>query len=396
MKATKACLAAVLLNIGLGVLPLWGGGVVSNGSYGPLVHAGYTPIDLDAVAPDGVLHCTTIHVPPGTVLGFVKNNLNTPVFLAATGDVLIEGTIEVNGKDYYADAGPGGNSGGPSNGEQSLPGNGPAGGQGGGPTIYFPPPVTGNAGGGGGMATAGATASERTGPLPGLGGPALVRPVLTPGASGGGGSGGGSGSGGIINTVLIEGGAGGGGGGAIQISTPGLVTITGTITANGGHGAAGYGNGLTQSTGPGGGGSGGNIEIYADRLVLGSTALIQARGGAGGGYGSEPVSLDPFFYSSKANGGAGYVFLEANQLELDPIAGIDAIANIFPTLGIRKNGAQVVVHWPMPAPRYFLQESADLSTGSWADVTTPATLVGSENQVSVAPVGKRFYRLIQR
>ena len=67
------------------------------------------------------------------------------------------------------------------------------------------------------MAADGGTATSRTGANPGLGGKKTYRPVLVPAQTGGGGS-------------------GGGGGGALQISTPGQLTLSGSLVANGGHG----------------------------------------------------------------------------------------------------------------------------------------------------------------
>jgi hypothetical protein len=380
MRVRSEMIAVMILgSVTAGGLPLWAGGVVSDGSDGPLVAVGYPTIDLEAVAPDGVLNFTTVHIQPGVVVNFKANKLNTPVFLAATGDVLIEGTIIVSGRDYFITAGPGGGAAGYPVGVDAFAGSGPAGGQPGGPTLYVQdaPPI-GNAGGGGGMATPGLVAVTRTGGDPGLGGGIVPRPVLVPGATGGGGSGGGAGSGILTFGVLIPGGHGGGGGGAIQISTPGQVKITGSILANGGHAEAGYGNGLGQSCGPG------------------DTALLQARGGVGGGYSSEPVALDPFIYTTGAHGGLGYLFMKANQLVIHPSAGIEAMANLQPDLAIRRSGSQVVVYWPTPAPRFFLQESVDLAAGNWVDVTTPVVSWGGENSVTVTPGTRRFYRLIQR
>lgn len=84
------------------------------------------------MAPEGVLNFTTVHIPPGVVVSFVANNLNTPVFLAATGDILIEGTLVVSGRDYFATAGPGGGAAGLPIGLLGSAGGGPAGGQPGG------------------------------------------------------------------------------------------------------------------------------------------------------------------------------------------------------------------------------------------------------------------------
>ena len=287
--------------------------VVSDESDGAFHPGGSQTIKLNDVAPDGVFNFTTIHIPAGATITFVPNSLNTPVFFAASGDVLIEGTINVS-------AGPGGWDGGaPSSSAAGSPGFGPSPGQGG--------PVTvdqGNGGGGGGMATAGLTATSRTGSNPAPGGPAISRPQLVPNQTGGGGSGGGGGGGRLFFGVPITGGGGGRGGGGLQISTPGNLTVSGSLISNGAHGGYAFAN-IFAHGGPGGGGAGGNIELYANLLTIADTATLEARGGAGGGVSTEPVSQDPYYYSSGANGGRGYVFLGAHQRSIDSAATIDAI-----------------------------------------------------------------------
>jgi hypothetical protein len=54
----------------------------------------------------------------------------------------------------------------------------------------------------------------------------------------------------------------------------------------------------------------------------------------------------------------------------------------------------VVVAWPAPSTGFSLQQNANLDTTVWAGVTNAVNVVGSENQVIVAPpTGNRFYRL---
>lgn len=86
--------------------------VQSDGSDGPFHPTGSQRLVLNDVAPDGVFNFTTIHVPTNVTITFQRNNLNTPVFFAATGDVTIEGTINVSGDDFGPGSGPGGWSGG--------------------------------------------------------------------------------------------------------------------------------------------------------------------------------------------------------------------------------------------------------------------------------------------
>src|SRR5437899_2949338 len=68
--------------------------------------------------PDGKLHYTTITVGSNATLRFRKNALNTPVYLLAKGDVVIDGTIDVSGSGTGTNAyvggapGPGGFAGG--------------------------------------------------------------------------------------------------------------------------------------------------------------------------------------------------------------------------------------------------------------------------------------------
>ena len=231
--------------------------VISDGSDGAFNPVYNETIDLNTAAPDGVFNFTTIHIPAGVTIRFTGNTTNTPVFFAATGSIVIEGIIDVSGRDYFGPAGPGGGAGGAGGIADSAgsDGLGPAGGRGG-------PQATvdlfhGNAGGGGGMATPGLIATNRTGKNPGLPGGAVGRTALSSGVSGGGGSGGGGGCGMVFFAVPINGGLGGGGGGGLQLSTPGNLTISGQIIANGGHGSTAYANGLNRFTGPGGGGSGG-------------------------------------------------------------------------------------------------------------------------------------------
>jgi len=55
----------------------------------------------------------------------------------------------------------------------------------------------------------------------------------------------------------------------------------------------------------------------------------------------------------------------------------------------------VVVAWPSGSTGFSLQQTPDVSNGAgWTTVTNPPAVVGSENQVIIAPpVGNRFYRL---
>jgi hypothetical protein len=61
---------------------------------------------------------------------------------------------------------------------------------------------------------------------------------------------------------------------------------------------------------------------------------------------------------------------------------------------VRTSTNTVVVAWPAPSTGFSLQQNLDLNTTAWAGITNSVNVVGSENQIIVAPpVGNRFYRL---
>lgn len=291
--------------------------VFSDGSDGAFNPVASQTINLDAVAPDGTFNFTTINIPFGVEIKFTSNTLNTPVFFSATGDVVIDGRINVSAGHFYGGAGSGGGNGG-SQGLIGSPGSGPSPGLGGPSSAGV-----GNSGGGGGLATEGLIATQYSGGNPAPGGDAIARPELTPGISGGGGSGGGGGGSGFFFGVELTGGVGGGSGGGLQISTLGNITISGKIYANGGHAGWSFANVFSHG-GPGGGGSGGNVELFADTISLESTALVSAIGGAGGGLSTQPVANDPYVFSNLAHGGLGYLSLSASTISIDPGAIINA------------------------------------------------------------------------
>jgi len=178
----------------------------SDGSDGALVVTNSMSLTMP---PDGIFNYTTINIAAGATLEFSPNDLNTPVYLLATGDILIEGIISVDGKDGDSVAGLGG-AGGP--GGYAGGGGGTISGDGHGPE--------------GGAANTGDIANES-------GGSSYLTPLLVPllGGSGGAGrvSAGGAGLG------------GGGGAGAIVIGSNTQINLgcAGQITAIGGARPAG-------------------------------------------------------------------------------------------------------------------------------------------------------------
>jgi hypothetical protein len=239
--------------------------------------------------PSGVFNFTTMNIPSGVTVTFTKNAANTPAVLLATGNVTINGVINVSGAvggslGRPGASGPGGFDGGTGgDGVTSAPagaGLGPGGGNAG----------TNCVGSGGSYGTQGGVPTGNcTTPGPAVatyGSPAL-RPII-------GGSGG---SGGSASAVPGDaGGGGGGGGGALVIASSGTLTVgsTGQLVADGGNGAPrpGYAFG-------GGGGSGGAIRLIA--TTISSSGSLYARGGTVSHAGAGP-------------GGLGRIRLEAYTL----------------------------------------------------------------------------------
>ena len=186
-----------------------------------------TTLDLPA---NGIFNCTTITIASNATLRFNRNTLNTPVYLLATNNVTINGTIDVSGSPGTATAGGAGGPGGFDGGapvKGVLPasdGHGPGGGRGGTATdswydANFP-----------GFGSYGSAAYYPYGRGNGAAyGSSLLIPLV--GGSGGGGTTGCGGS---------------GGGGAIMVASSTSIAIGGVITAAAGSygaGNSGYGSG---------------------------------------------------------------------------------------------------------------------------------------------------------
>ena len=253
---TRTLLPLIALISALGVTLSRGQGfnAGSDGSYGPLNVTSNTTLALPA---DGIFHCTTISIAPGTTLRFTRNPLNTPVHLLATGNVTIGGVIDVSGSDAVSSipvggaGGPGGFDGGKPGFGASVPpgaGYGPGAGKGG---VTDAGSTPANSHGGAAYGSAGSSGgSTNRGAV--YGSPLLI-PLI-----GGSGGGGGTGSPGL---------GGGGGGGAILIASSTRIDIPGggVIRANGAGPNAYYHCG-----------SGGAIRLVAP--VVAGTGRLEANG----------------------------------------------------------------------------------------------------------------------
>ena len=260
----------------------------STGADGPFAP---TTSQTILVPDSGVFNFTTVNIPVGVTITYTRNNLNNkPVTILASGDVVIAGSINIDGKGGSSNGfggvgGPGGFGGG-SGGygfDQSfsgVPGEGPGGGGGGLGSATLTSP---GSGGGGGFGTNGGTGGGGTsgGQFGQRYGTVTIIPLI-----------GGSGGGGGASVNNSRGGPGGGGGGAVLIASSGSITISGSITARGGNGNIGNAGGA--------GGSGGAIRLIANTVSGGGN--LNVGGGAGGG---ANISF------GGASGGQGYIRIEA-------------------------------------------------------------------------------------
>jgi hypothetical protein len=320
MKTTATIVAAAAFLAPGAASAFTSGSTGADGAFNPTVNMNITP------PPNGIFNYTSVNIPPGVQVNYLRNAANTPIVILATGDVTISGTLNVSGATPPSaggagDAnpgddgvpgigGPGGFDGGrgglqtpfPASSNTARGGGGLGPGGGGGADLIgncngAPSPAFG-AGGGFGSAAANATGCGVT-LLTGIGGSAYGSPTLLPliGGSGGGGGGGGT---------SFNGAGGGGGGGAILIAASGTITITGSLLAVGGNGGATAGNATTGGGGGGGGGgSGGAIRLVATTITGGGT--ISAGGGAAGVRGNNPGS----FPNAGTDGAGGRVRIEA-------------------------------------------------------------------------------------
>ncbi len=265
-----------------------------------------TANDTLVIQDDGVHNYTSITIQNGATLTLLPNTKNTPVIFLASGDVTIEGTLNLSGENGLSTDHP--NAGMAGSEAQGTAGgyyggrggvaiiNGgtniatPGGGPGGGLASLNPSSFssTGRAGTGGSHALPGGIpASNPVDPPPTYGDSRLL--TLT------GGSGGAGGNINVTNPTTREGAGGGAGGGAICIASSGTITVDGTIDASGGSGTSsgGFDGGGVRGSG---GGAGGAVRLMANTIAGNGSVL--ANGGVGG-------------FGSNATGGAGYVRFES-------------------------------------------------------------------------------------
>jgi len=250
----------------------------SDGSDGAFNPATNTVIDMTD-HPTGIYQFSSVYIPSGVAVSFLPNARNTPVVWLVQSNCLINGTVDVSGKNAQGNQAGGGGVGG------WRGGGGIVGGEAG-------------QGPGGGSASSGNRAFAAGGTY--QYGNAFLVPLL-----------GGSGGGAFSQTV-----GGGGGGGAILIAVSGQVVLNGAILAKGGN--ATYYPDPSADSAWGGGGSGGAVRLVGQTIV--GTGAISVGGGIaanGGGYGR--VRFDTF--ENGFTGGITGNFTQGSQFVVIPAAG---------------------------------------------------------------------------
>jgi len=298
LKTTLACAALSLAPALLSALTVQSG---SDGSDGALIVSADTILMLPE---DGVFNYTSVLVESEATLRFGKNAANTPVYILSTGDITIEGGIDVSGQDTFGreggQGGPGGWDGGMQRTSSSKGGDGK--GPGGGRYYEILSDI------GGSYATYGRN-HIYTAPDPDIilnelyGSPILV-PLL-----------GGSGGSGSANSSSTSASGGGGGGGAILLASDTQITVNGFLNASGGRS-------LDRSTDtfPSlNSGSGGAIRLLAP-IVTGTSGTLNANGGFFG-YGDGFIRIDSGFsdlenYFGVVTYGRNTTIFPENQPEL--------------------------------------------------------------------------------
>ena len=247
-----------------------------------------------------VPHYTDVTVPSGATLATTPwdGSVGGVLVFRATGDVIVDGDIEVSALGFRGGPGVAGNSSAPLQGE-SYPGVGSAGNAGANSGGGGAHPVTGDrgeSGGGGAYGSGGGNGTQSDGQAVTSGGNAYGDASLSLwylGSGGGAGSPDAEGDGSSSSNVT---GAGGTGGGLLAVFVGQSITLSGSITSNGANGADAVSGG--GEVGGGGGAAGGQIQLSAPSIVI--TGLVSAVGGSGGrSYGDSGV------YGSGIGGSGG-------------------------------------------------------------------------------------------
>jgi hypothetical protein len=316
-------------------------------------------LGLDADG-DGIFHFTTVTITNNTTVTCSAREVDAPMIWLATGDVLINGPLDLSGspgRSYSLIA---------SNGDAAPSVPGPGGFAGGNPGVFLDGTsfmIPGGGPGGGITDESGNSSGANSD---------YMSPFGIPLVGGSGGGGGGP----IDNTGIHSGGGGGAGGGAILIASDTAIRVTypGKILANGGIGGYGYWYG-------GSGGSGGLIRLVAPEVY--SNGTLSVAGGARGG------SRET--YARGTAGTEGVVRIEAITRNVTSPVGAttygspynafvpDREAHPWPQIRITEVGGQVIEN---PQASFEIPD-ATIDTNSPVDIVISAKGVPTGTEVTL-------------
>ena len=323
-----------------------------------------TGADGDLVATTGA--CTGVGVsgtaPSCTIAGGTYNFSNvtvgasatltvtgtTALIIKATGTVTIDGTVGADGTNASGGTGGAALAGGSAGGNTDAPGSGPgAGGDGW---------SSGRSGGAGGAGHGGlggyGSYADSDGYCVANGAQGVTYNTMNVGGSGGGGGGN------RTNSIAGTGGGGGGGGGGVSIVSAGQIIVgtTGIVTANGGAGTVASGGGAGA-----GGGSGGRIRLVSLDTVI-NNGILTANGGAGG---------NGLYVNDGGGGGGGRILIEDSDGILTGTGSTSVAGGVAGAGNCALNGAAGV--YASSIISYFpsgTYTSGVLDTGQTSDFTT--------------------------
>jgi len=322
----------------------------SNGSDGAFNPTSGTNIDM-ADHPNGIYQYTSVNIPGYVTVTFIPNVNNSPVTWLVQSNVVINGTVILDGTRAERSAGIGGPGGyhGGNTGTTATSGQGPGGGGVGTGSSY---------GGNASYGTLGVT-NASCGSPGSIYGNNFLMPLL--GGSGGGGS-------------VSYGGSGGGGAILIAASSPGTIQLNGSI----------YARGFANVDSGSGAGSGGAVRLVA--TTISGTGSIDTGGNPAG---DGRVRFDTYFnnFLGAVNNavftqGSQFVVIptavSGTQLTITSVAGMPVSAS--PTGIITTPDAVISAQQSNPVPIVVHCSNIPLSTA----ITVTVTAVGG---VPVSAVG---------
>jgi hypothetical protein len=350
----------------------------------------FNPTAMNLTKNTNIFNFTAITIASGSLLKFYEGVLHGPVFLLASGDVTINGVIDITG-----DASPGPTASAAQQGVEFAGSGGYTGGMGGICGDSNHAALQGN-GPGGGAAGSGPSCSG-VAPVGGqFSGDQFLVPLV-----------GGSGGGGENDNDGGFGAQGGAGGGALLIASSTKITlnsISGGGTVNGlynGYIFAYGGNGGDRGCG----GSGGAVRLVANTIAVGSQYGIQVQTGGGSNCHTAPTNglarIEAFttsFSSGQVNGPSIFSVPFALNLPTTalPVISVTSIGGItinanpfsFPDATINSSSPVPVVITATNVPLTSTVTMYLLSDGG-ANQSIPVTLTGT-TQSSTATVNVTF------